>query len=68
MPVKFRETLLALRWFFCENHNFIMYPKKVMEVRKPKFDDENSYEFETENDDSDDLSDVEDLPFHSGLI
>ena len=53
---------------FCKDHNFIMYPKRAMEARETRPDDEDSFEFETENDDSGELSDVEDLPLYSGLI
>lgn len=45
-----------------------MYPKRIIKIRETKSDNENSFEFEFENDGSDDLSDVENLPPHSSLI
>ena len=68
MPVKLRKTLLALRWFFAKTIISSCTPKKTMEIRETRPDDEDSFEFEFESDDSDELSDVENLPFHSGLI
>ena len=51
---------------FCKDHNFIMYLKGITETRESKPENDHFSEFETENDDADDLSDVENLPPHSG--